>query len=391
MTAEQKNSTSNHMWIWFGAAISIAEIMTGMLFAPLGLVDGVGAIVIGHIIGLIFLYFIGLMGAETGMTAMNTVGISFGSEGKKFFAALNVCQLVGWTAVMIVNGAGAIRLLMPYAAGEGDLLGSVIVGGLVLIWSVVTLRLRSLLNTLAVIALTVLCAVVTYHLSAQPFVGGTVNDGTISFGNAIELALIMPLSWLPLVADYTREAKHPFKANLAGVTAYTAGSIWMYTLGLGAALYTSFADVPTFLYEMGLGLAAALVIIFSTVTTTYLDVRSAAISFLAISDSVKERTLAAVVAIIGIVMAVTVPVSYYEEFLYFIGSCFAPMTAILLADYYLVKERTGVNGFDKVSLLLWGVGFILYRYLLSIEPSIGVSLPVILIVMVLTVMARRIK
>ena len=35
--------------IWFGAALSIAEIMTGTYLAPLGLTQGLYAIILGHI------------------------------------------------------------------------------------------------------------------------------------------------------------------------------------------------------------------------------------------------------------------------------------------------------------------------------------------------------
>ncbi len=37
--------------IWFGAAVSIAEIITGTYFAPLGFSKGLLTIIIGHIIG----------------------------------------------------------------------------------------------------------------------------------------------------------------------------------------------------------------------------------------------------------------------------------------------------------------------------------------------------
>lgn len=64
--------------IWFGAAVSIAEIMTGTYFAPLGMAKGFTAIVIGHIIGCVMLFFAGYIGAQTERSAMETVKMSFG-------------------------------------------------------------------------------------------------------------------------------------------------------------------------------------------------------------------------------------------------------------------------------------------------------------------------
>ena len=50
--------------IWFGAALSIAEIMTGTYLAPLGLTQGLYAIILGHIIGGILLFGAGLIGGR---------------------------------------------------------------------------------------------------------------------------------------------------------------------------------------------------------------------------------------------------------------------------------------------------------------------------------------
>ena len=48
----KKTSTFQNGLIWFGAGVSLAEILTGTSFAPLGMAKGFAAILIGHIIGL---------------------------------------------------------------------------------------------------------------------------------------------------------------------------------------------------------------------------------------------------------------------------------------------------------------------------------------------------
>ena len=103
--------------IWFGASVSIAEIFTGSLIAPLGFSRGASAIVIGHIIGCIPLYLAGLIGADTGKSAMETVKISFGQKGALFFSALNIIQLIGWTAVMIIGGGRAVGVIAERYTG----------------------------------------------------------------------------------------------------------------------------------------------------------------------------------------------------------------------------------------------------------------------------------
>lgn len=48
---KNKTSVFSNGLLWFGAGISIAEILTGMLLAPLGFIKGFAAIIIGHLIG----------------------------------------------------------------------------------------------------------------------------------------------------------------------------------------------------------------------------------------------------------------------------------------------------------------------------------------------------
>ena len=91
--------------IWFGAALSIAEIMTGTYLAPLGLTQGLYAIILGHIIGGILLFGAGLIGGRLRQGSMNTTAFSFGPLGAKGFAFLNMLQLIGWTSIMIYDAS----------------------------------------------------------------------------------------------------------------------------------------------------------------------------------------------------------------------------------------------------------------------------------------------
>ena len=90
---EKKMSTVGASLLWFGAAVSIAEIITGALLAPLGLARGTVAILLGHLIGCLLFYFVGRIGAESGRGAMESTTITFGRRGSVFFSVLNVLQL----------------------------------------------------------------------------------------------------------------------------------------------------------------------------------------------------------------------------------------------------------------------------------------------------------
>ena len=94
---ERRTSLFENGLIWFGAAVSLAEILTGTYFAPLGFAKGIAAIITGHIIGCTMLFCAGIIGGKVRKSAMETVKMSFGSKGGMLFSFLNVLQLVGWT------------------------------------------------------------------------------------------------------------------------------------------------------------------------------------------------------------------------------------------------------------------------------------------------------
>ena len=84
-------------------------------------------------------------------------------------------------------------------------------------------------------------------------------SGDLSFGAAVELAVAMPLSWLPLISDYTREAEKPFAATLSSVIVYSIVSVFMYMIGMGAAIYTGETDIAQIMVKAGFGIVGLLI------------------------------------------------------------------------------------------------------------------------------------
>lgn len=383
--SREKTSILNGGLLWFGAAVSIAEILTGTLIAPLGFTKGIIAIILGHIIGCTLLYFAGLIGAKSGMYAMESSRISFGKQGSYLFSILNVLQLIGWTAVMIIGAAKALSTISKSVMGfDSNALWCAITGALIIIWVILGIKNLGKVNVVAVGGLFIL----TIILSAIVFKSTTAIPSSefMSFGMAVELSVAMPLSWLPLISDYTRNAKDPKRATLVSALSYFIGSSWMYIIGLGAAIYAGNSDIAQILMSAGLGVVAMIIVIMSTVTTTFLDVYSAGVSFTNISNKISEKWAAIVVCIIGMAIAMFTPIEQYQNFLYLIGSAFAPMSAILLTDYFIFNKTEVKQTLNTVNLLIWAAGFGIYRLFLSIDTIIGSTVPVMIIVSLLCIL-----
>lgn len=383
----KKTSVFQNSLIWFGAGVSIAEILTGTYFAPLGMAKGFAAILLGHLIGCTMMFFAGLIGGRTGLSAMETSKLSFGKKGSLWFAALNVLQLVGWTAIMIYDGALAANGI----AGVGAWLWCLVIGALILVWILIGLTDLGRINQVVMVLLFVL----TFVMCKVIFFGGngimTAQDDSLSFGAAVELAVAMPLSWLPLISDYTRDAEKPTQATWVSVLVYGAVSCWMYVIGMGAAIFTGEYDIAVIMVKAGLGIAALVILVFSTVTTTFLDAWSAGISAESLSRRVSGKTVAIITTVVGVAGAILFPMDDITGFLYLIGSVFAPMIAVQIADHFLLHRDRFAVAADARNLVIWLIGFVAYRLLMGVDTPVGYTLPDMVLTILLCVIAEKLK
>lgn len=384
------------LFLWFGAAVSVAEILAGGILAPLGFVQGAAAIIGGHLLGTTILVLGGLIGTAERLPAIESTRLSFGLYGCRLFSLLNVLQLVGWTAIMIISAArSANEISKSLWQIDSPLAWSLIVGGLIFLWIALGReggwKKANMAAVLLLGGLTVLLSFVVFAdgaALAKPPAGG------LPFGVGVEMAVVMPLSWLPLIADYTRFAKSGRGAALGSWLGYFIGSCWMYLIGLGVAITAGTADPAGIMLAANLGLATLGIIILATVTTTFMDAYSAGVSFTALVPGLDERQVALAMTLLGTVLALAFDLEKYEEFLLAIGSVFAPLFAILLADYFLLGNRSVRPELlaNWGALAVWAAGVALYYQFLKLEFFLGATIPVMLVTgLVYTLVGRYMK
>ena len=385
-TIHRRLSTPTLGLIWFGASVSLAEILTGTFFAPLWFEQGLTAILVGHIIGCILFWLVAYVSAKTGASAMGAASRSFGHVGSNLFAVANVIQLVGWTAIMVVSGAAAANLLVPLLGEAG---WCVVIGALIVFWIAIGVKRMGRAQSFAAVLLLVL----TFVASSAVFGGTPITpsgDEGLSFGAAVELAVAMPLSWLPVVGDYTREAKRPGAGATMATITYFVGSCWMFAIGLGCALFAGSDDIAAVMAQAGMGLIGILVVVLSTVTTTFLDAQSAGVSAESIHPKLNARICGIIAAVVGTALAIFAPVSNFEEFLYLIGSVFAPMAAIVIADYFIGHRDRSDVAVDWRNIVLWVLGFALYRVSLTWDIPCGNTLPVMVVIVLAAFVVEKV-
>ena len=273
----------------------------------------------------------------------------------------------------------------------GSWVWCLVIGALIVLWIFIGITNLGKINTIAMAALFILTLVLCKLIF---FDGGTalaIGEEAMSFGAAVELSVAMPLSWLPLISDYTREAKEPVKATAVSSIVYGLVSCWMYVIGMGAAIYTGESDIAQIMVKAGLGIAGLLIIVFSTVTTTFLDAYSAGISSESVFSKINGKYAAIAVTIIGTIAATVYPMDNITDFLYLIGSVFAPMIAIQIADFFLLKRADSLGeSVDITNAVIWVIGFVLYRILMRIDIPVGNTLPDMVVTILICMIVRNV-
>ncbi len=345
--------------IWFGVAISVSEIQAGIQIASASSIGSVWVpLILGHIIGGILLFSVGLIGARLRVNAMESIKSTFGNFGSKFFAILNVLQLIAWVAVLNAQGAMALMGLNLEIAFP---IICMILAVLVALWVYIGLKRSSKVTTIIMMLLTILLILLSVKLFAvksyQPL--PVANASALTFWNIFEISIAMPVSWLPVISDYTKDVKKPVKATAISAIAYTIASLWMYFIGI-EIVGIGTLDISQAILIAGLGIQGVLILVLSTVTTNFLATNSAGESAKAIFNRLDPKIAGVIVSFLSALLAISGIMNHYISFLYLITSVFAPMAAVLIVSFYCGNEHNERKDFCW-NIFAWFVGFIIYQ------------------------------
>lgn len=394
--ADERTFTGlDYFLLWGGAAVSLAEILAGGILAPIGFVTGFVVIILGHIIGNTPLALGGIIGSNEGVPTMMSTRPAFGVKGSHFAAFLNIIQLIGWTAIMLIICGEAANSIMEALLGVSHLKALILISGVVTTaWAVVGHKTWKWLQRISVTALLLLCVIMTYAVFKEGIPRISVENG-LSLAIALDLVIAMPISWLPLVSDYSRYSKNTRSCFTGTWIGYFLVSSWMYALGLGAAIYIGVAEPVPMMLALGLGIPALIIVFLSTFTTTFLDVYSTAVSALNIWEGLTERRGVIIGGALGTAIALVFPMAQYENFLLLIGSMFCPLFGVVLTDYFVIRKSYKDNSlFTEKSvnwqaIIAWLVGFAVYRLMLF--TNVGSSIPSMVLAAVVYIGLMRVR
>jgi NCS1 family nucleobase:cation symporter-1 len=373
--------------LWGDLSVGLLVMVTGALLVPaLGFRMALLAIVVGSAIGCVPLALVGLAGEREGVPSMVLFRPVLGLRGSFLPSALNLVQLVGWTAVefwamgQVANvasrrlfGLDAYHLWLAVVAVVCTVLA---VGGPILV-------VRRWLERFGIYLLIGSALWITVKVLASADLGlvwGSEGSGGLPFWLAVDLVVVMPISWLPLAADYNRFARPGSGGTLGTYAGYLVGNIWFYALGallvLAARAGADVFGIGTAVASVAGGAVILAALLVGESDNAFADIYSAAVSTQNVAPELPQRGLTVAVGAVGFLLALAFSVERYELFLLLIGSVFVPLAGVFVADYFLLHRgrygeaalfaKTGVNA---VALVPWAAGFILYHWSVPTGPQ----------------------
>lgn len=385
--------------LWFSLGIGLMVLQVGAMLAPgLGLSGAILAIVLGTGVGVLLLGAAGVIGSDTGLSAMGTLKLSLGAQGARLPALLNVLQLIGWGAFEIIVMRDAASLLGARAFGEGSIWNSPVLWTLcfgalatVLAVSGPLAFVRKILRAWGIWLLLGACVWLTWNLFAKAdlaMLWQRGGDGSMSLAVGFDIVIAMPLSWLPLIADYSRFARDGRQVFGSTVVGYLIGNTWLMSLGVAYTLaFAAQGEVNALLLALagaGMGIPLLLILLDES-EKAFADIHSAAVSA-GVLARVKVEHLALAIGVLCTLIALLAPLAQYENFLLLIGSVFAPLFGVVLTDHYWVRRRSipaHVGALHWPALLAWAAGVAAYHIIAAQAPDLGATLPALVLAGVL--------
>jgi len=381
---ENRTGLLSNAIIWFGVAISVSEIEAGIgIGATTSLSSLWFPLILGHILGGILLFLVGYIGASIRQNAMEMTSSTFGRYGSKFFATLNVLQLVAWVAVLNSHGATALASLnLPISFP----LTCVFLAALIALWVYLGLKRIEKVTTVIMTILTVLLVVLSFKLLGYASTEALpLNSTALGFWNIFEISIAMPISWLPVISDYTKDVEKPVKATVLSAVAYTIASLWMYFIGIEIANIGASYTIAQAILLANLGTVGIIIVVLSTITTNFMAANSAGESAKVIYNKLNPKVVGVIVSAMSAVLAISGIMDHYIDFLYLIASVFAPMAAVLLVSFYISKDTLKDSRVWYWNMFAWLAGFIVYNVAISLD-SIFLG-PTLLAIIVSAVLA----
>ncbi len=378
----------SHASLWFSLGVGLLVIQIGAYLVPaMGTQDALLAIFLGSLLGSGLVAWVAKLGCDTGLSSAGLMHQVYGSGFAKLPIVLNVIQLVGWTSFeLVIMRDGTLAMGEQHFGWSGNYLviATVFWGSILtlLMASSMLGLVRNFVSRFGLPLVVISLAWLTWQflgvLQTQDVSAFWNRSGNNSMGflSAIDLVIAMPVSWLPLVADYARHGKNSRTAMSATWLGYALANIWCYSLGV-LVVSVSSPDinlVSTLLLAQG-GLLALGLILIDELDNAYGDVYSASLNSHSLLSHWSIKKWGLLIAVGCTLLAIVLPMHSLEPFLLMLSSVFIPLYGVILGRAGKAPLSYASRSIYLLPALIWLIGIAVFHLSAQFSPQWGSALP----------------
>ena len=395
----------DHASLWFSLGVGLLVMQVGAYLMPaLGTKEAMLAIVGGSLIGAGMLGWVAKIGCESGLASAGLMHAVYGRSFARLPIILNIVQLLGWGTFELVimrDATVAIgRQSGSMLAGYWPVLATLLWGGAItlLISGSMVQLVRQIISRVALPLVVLSLLWLTWKFLGMAQAQGLEalwqrrGEGGMGVLPALDLVIAMPISWLPLVADYARHGKSGSAALRGTWAGYALANIWCYALGMLVALVLPSEDLVTALLLAQGGLIALSLILIDEVDNAYGDAYSGAVSTHSLLPRWSVRQWGLLIAVLSTGLALVLPMHSLEPFLLLLSSVFVPLFGVILGCLAgrrdVAAQVASARAAHAAPIAIWLAGIACYHLLAQFAPALGSALPTLALSFVLAWVAR---
>jgi len=395
----------DHASLWFSLGVGLLVMQVGAYLMPaLGTKEALLAIVGGSLIGAGMLGWVAKIGCESGLASAGLMHAVYGRSFARLPIILNIVQLLGWGTFELVimrDATVAIgRQSGSLLAGYWPVLATLLWGGAItlLISGSMVQLVRQIISRVALPLVVLSLLWLTWKFLGMAQAQGLEalwqrhGEGGMGVLPALDLVIAMPISWLPLVADYARHGKSGSAALRGTWAGYALANIWCYALGMLVALVLPSEDLVTALLLAQGGLIALSLILIDEVDNAYGDAYSGAVSTHSLLPRWSVRQWGLLIAVLSTGLALVLPMHSLEPFLLLLSSVFVPLFGVILGCLAgrrdVAAQVASARAAHAAPIAIWLAGIACYHLLAQFAPALGSALPTLALSFVLAWVAR---
>ncbi|HXW75550.1 MAG TPA: cytosine permease [Steroidobacteraceae bacterium] len=356
---DQRHGKAGQLFtLWFGANLNVLTVVTGALATTIfhqSFLSAVLAILLGNLIGTIFMALHAAQGPRLGVPQMVQSRGQFGAKGAGFVVLLVAFMYVGYAGTAFVTGGQSLHLIVPPLGETAAIvaIGAISLAGAVYGHDLIHFSTRMM----TYVSGGALLLAYLWVLLITPVPGYFLTQGSFSavgFFKMVSMGALWQLGYAPYVSDYSRYLPPESGPRQAFWSCY-----WGTTLGavlpmiLGALIGPAVIDgnvVTAIAHLTGrVSLVIMLLLVPGVAVAGSICLYGGALAMITLGHTLLPRwrithhariAIASAIFVVALLISIAgakdfLPLySHFNELLLYL---LVPWTAVNLIDYYLIR------------------------------------------------------